>query len=475
MSALNISTHKKIAETSDDSKIPLAEQPTFNLKAVVNETGLKPDTLRAWQRRYGLPNPDRTAGGHRLYSQHDINTLKWLIARQEEGLSISRAIKLWRRLLKANRDPLTDPEFALPVSPAITTEEIPATALPIREGNAVEAFRRNWIEACLIFDEQSAERLLSQAFALFPVETVCFEILQKGMAEIGTGWYEGHISVQQEHFASALAMRRLETLLASTPAPTRHGRVLAACPAEERHTFGLLLLTLFLRRAGWDVVYLGANVPTDQLNATLVTAKPHLVIMSAQTLYTAATMLSMSLLLQRERIPSAYGGAVFNYLPILCSYMPGHYLGTTIENVPKVVERLLTAPPSQSTYKVAPREYQVALDHYRTRQASIEAKVWQLLDTAEQHAFLKNANKALSQNIIAALTFGDMSLLSINIEWIKGLLVNYHYRIPHEIMRTYLSAYHQATTIYMDERGDLIVRWLQKVLDSEPEKEPEEA
>ena len=53
---------------------------TYNLKAVVQETNLKPDTLRAWERRYGLPNPERTAGGHRLYSQRDIDTLKWLIA-----------------------------------------------------------------------------------------------------------------------------------------------------------------------------------------------------------------------------------------------------------------------------------------------------------------------------------------------------------------------------------------------------------
>lgn len=59
--------------------------PTFNLKAVVQETGIKPDTLRAWERRYGLPEPDRSTGGHRLYSQRNIDTLRWLIARQEEG------------------------------------------------------------------------------------------------------------------------------------------------------------------------------------------------------------------------------------------------------------------------------------------------------------------------------------------------------------------------------------------------------
>ncbi len=50
--------------------------PIFNMKVVVEETGIKPDTLRAWERRYGLPEPNRTQGGHRLYSQYDIDMLK---------------------------------------------------------------------------------------------------------------------------------------------------------------------------------------------------------------------------------------------------------------------------------------------------------------------------------------------------------------------------------------------------------------
>ena len=69
--------------------------PIYNLKAVVRQTGLKPDTLRAWERRYGLPSPQRTESGHRLYSQHDVEVIKWLTERQNEGLSIGRAIDLW--------------------------------------------------------------------------------------------------------------------------------------------------------------------------------------------------------------------------------------------------------------------------------------------------------------------------------------------------------------------------------------------
>ena len=73
----------------------------------MRETGIKADTLRAWERRYGLPVPERSPGGHRLYSQYDIETIKWLQARQEEGLRINRAVDLWRSMqeLRARTSP----------------------------------------------------------------------------------------------------------------------------------------------------------------------------------------------------------------------------------------------------------------------------------------------------------------------------------------------------------------------------------
>ena len=86
------------------------ETAIFNLKAVVNETGLKPDTLRAWERRYGIPSPQRTQSGHRLYSQREIEIVKWLSERQREGLTISRAVDMWNRLLESGEDPFANLE-----------------------------------------------------------------------------------------------------------------------------------------------------------------------------------------------------------------------------------------------------------------------------------------------------------------------------------------------------------------------------
>ena len=92
------------------------------------------------------------------------------------------------------------------------------------------------MQACLNFDEPRAEQTLTQAFALFPLNSVVLDVLLRGLAEIGEGWYRGEVAVQQEHFASALAVRRLQTLIAASPAPTRAERVVLACPPGEQHT-----------------------------------------------------------------------------------------------------------------------------------------------------------------------------------------------------------------------------------------------
>src|SRR5678815_1339936 len=189
--------------------------PAYNLKVVLNETGLPADTLRAWERRYGLPVPQRTSGGHRLYSERDIHTIKWLMARQAEGLSISRAVDLWNEHLASGTDPLAD----LAPSTLTTLQTTLATRLP--HATTLDALRSQWVTACMNFSETTAEQTLNQAFSMFPVESVCVEVLQKGMSEIGSLWYENHATVQQEHFASGLAMRRLDSLLSASPAPSR--------------------------------------------------------------------------------------------------------------------------------------------------------------------------------------------------------------------------------------------------------------
>ena len=209
----------------------ISKNPAFNLKVVLQETGIAADTLRAWERRYGIPMPQRTAGGHRLYSQYDIETIKWLMGRQSEGLSISRAVDLWNEHNASGADPLVG--FA----PSTVIAPLGTPAIYLSSDTSLDSLRSQWIEACLNFSESTAEQVLNQGFSMFPVEVICTEVLQKGMAEIGGLWYSNNASVQQEHFASGLAMRRLDALLSASPAPTLKQTVLVGCPPNEWHTF----------------------------------------------------------------------------------------------------------------------------------------------------------------------------------------------------------------------------------------------
>ncbi len=445
----------------------IEQAPTFNLKAVVQETGLKPDTLRAWERRYGLPNPDRTKGGHRLYSQRDIDMLKWLMARQEEGLSISRAIALWRKLEGEGQDPLQAPAYAKPSTP-------PLPAL-VAEGDTLAELRQAWLSACKAFDEQRAEQILAQAFARYPPETVCFEMFQKGLAEIGRAWYKGEISVQQEHFTSELIMRRLEALVAAAPPPTRPARILIGCPAEEEHTFAPLLLTYLLKRRGWSVLYLGARVPTAQLQETVNRIDPHLVILSAQRLPSAAELLEAAQLLKGQNVLLAFGGLIFNRIPALRQHIPGHFLGESLKKAPQAVETLLTAPvpPSLPAVDAPSEDYRQALAHYREQRTMIEAQLWHSVGILEiPHNLLAYANQELGRNITAALALGDIDFLCDDLSWVQDLLQNHN--IPQGMLCRYLDAYLHAAQNNLDARGDLIVTWMEQMVNGK-DKEPEVA
>ena len=431
------------------------DTPTFNLKAVVQETGLKPDTLRAWERRYGLPTPERSQGRHRLYSQRDIDILKWLNARQDEGLTISRAVDLWRKLEVDGKDPLEELMGA-------ETTGFPAPVM----GPALVELKQAWVNACLLFDEAQAEHVLSQAFALYTPETVLLEVMRRGLVHIGEEWHAGNVSAQQEHFASELSMRRLEVMIGATN-PTRTGRILIACPPDESHTFSPLLINFLLRRQGWRTIFLGANVPLTRFEATLAQARPNLIVFSAQQLHTAATLADLADAVSPMRIPVGFGGLIFTLMPNLTKRIAGHYLGDSIDHVAPAVERLLASPPPLPAPVLLPAGYAAAMEHYLDKRSILGARVWDLLQdmSATLHPlYFSIANTYLAQNIYAALRLGSMDFLSADMAWIEGLL--YERQIPRQALVAYMQAYTQAATEVLDARGEPIVDWLRNLVAS---------
>jgi hypothetical protein len=289
------------------------------------------------------------------------------------------------------------------------------------------------------------------------------EVIQKGLSEIGQLWYTGEGTVQQEHFASALAIRRLNALLAAAPPPSRRGKIMTACPPGENHVFPLLMITLFLRRRGWDVVYLGANVPLNKLNEAIQALKPDMVISTAQQLYTAANLFEVAKFLHAEKVPFAYGGLIFNLLPGLKDRIPGYFLGESLDGIVQTIEHILISSPEIPNVLTVPDEYQQAAAHFKEYQPIIAAKMWeqfQLNGMKENH--LEIANDFLAQDIHAGLNLGDMNFLEHEIDWLAGLLQTHD--LPRELFSNYLTLYKQAVEANLDERGQPIVDWLNSII-----------
>lgn len=426
--------------------------PRYTLNVVVRETGTKADTLRAWERRYGLPLPQRSTGGHRLYSQYDIETVRWLRSqRQEKGMSISKAVGLWRSIENGGQDPLN--------MYSLTTTTNISSAVMNPEAASLKSLGEQWLDACLSFDESKAERVLTQSFALFPVATVCTHILQKTLSTLGRLWYEGKASVQQEHFASELATRRLHALIAASPQPIRRSRILIACPPEEQHAIPSLLFTVLLRNRGWDVINLGTNVPMQQLSSALSRVKPDLVVLSAMRLETAATLKEVALTLDEHKATLAFGGRIFNQLPELSHRIPGHFLGEEIYAAIPKIENILGGSANPTERKQMAEDFAQSISQFTKTKSEIDSKMLKWADGEFNQQTIRDAigfaNDHLCRDIIAALTLGEIGFIDPSIQWLEGYLA--HRDDTGDLFLKYLTAYIETAETMLLEPGRPIV------------------
>ena len=302
----------------------LNREPLYNIKVVVQKTGVPADTVRAWERRYGVPQPRRTETGRRLYSERDITAIGWLRERTIAGMTISQAIQQLRSL--------DDNAF----NEAVTL----AQSGPRDPGALIQEL----LVALLNFDESAANGIVGEAFTLYRIEDVCLQIFSPVLVEIGERWHRKEATIAQEHFASHLIQRRLTGLLqAYTPAAGR-GRIVTACPPDELHEIGILMVSVFLVRRAWQVIYLGANVPIADLVQTAARLQPALVCLSAMNPRTAQTLIAAVEALDQLPAPRplvAFGGGPFNRDPALRERVQGHFMGTDAQEAVLRIEQLL--------------------------------------------------------------------------------------------------------------------------------------
>jgi methanogenic corrinoid protein MtbC1 len=389
--------------------------PLFNLKAVIRMTGLSADTLRAWERRYHLPVPERTSGGHRLYSQGDIAIIQWLMAKQSEGISISNSVGLWNTLVANGTDPLEiDPHTAIDHTVSFPMADM---------DTSISSLRGKWVEACIDYDENLADQITNKAFALTTPEIVCNDVFLKGLSVVGEGWYKGEITVQQEHFATGIVHRRLGSLINSCPPPNRKEMILLCCPHGEEHTLSSTYLTYLLRRQGYKVIDLGANVPIAQLNDTIQRIDPQLVVLSALLLITAAQLKRMVKAIASS-ISIGFGGCIFKVNPCLKGRIPAFYVGETHEEAVTIIDNIFHKKHLAPIEEVE-NPYQKLSGLFEQKTLAINHQLsTKLPDWDFSLGTLSEATYFFNNTISAALFLGDLDLLFAEMQWIEGFLTN---------------------------------------------------
>lgn len=299
--------------------LALPDVPRYNIKAVVQQTQVNVSTLRAWEQRYGVPLPTRSDHGHRLYSQRDIEVIKWLKQCTEEGLAISQAVALLRDM--------SDPSEASPRTVQPTTPTLADSGWP--------DLRTQLTDALLAANLRQAHLLVNTAVALFPTETLVLDLFQPILIEIGERWSQGDVCVAEERVVSNFVRQRLLGLM-QIHAPFAHGpRLVAGCAPEEQHELGLVMFSLLMEQRGWDLVYLGQTVSTDGLGEFLARMAPALVCMSVSMAEHVPGLLEMARIVEnrrRHRLVFAYSGTAFERHPELRGRIPGIYLGNDLRD-----------------------------------------------------------------------------------------------------------------------------------------------
>jgi MerR family transcriptional regulator, light-induced transcriptional regulator len=215
----------------------------YSIKAVSQATGLSVETLRAWERRYGIVTPQRDDLGRRVYRPEDVLRLRRLREATDQGHPIGRLA------------PLGDGQLA---------------ALLEGSGNApmqaaCNAFVERILEAAQRFRSAECEQSLTLAIAMLPPPQLTRDVLQPLLQEVGDRWHRGELTIAQERMVSSSVRKHVSLLLGSYDRSAHRPAIVFATLPGERHELGLLMSAMICASQGYKVHYLGADLPADEI------------------------------------------------------------------------------------------------------------------------------------------------------------------------------------------------------------------
>jgi MerR family transcriptional regulator, light-induced transcriptional regulator len=266
----------------------------YNIKAVSTILGIQSGTLRAWERRYNIIAPVRNESGHRLYTERHLNILKWLVSKVKQGFTISQAVALLDKQELEEND---------------VTET--------RDLDRTQSISDELLKALLSFDEFRAHELINKSFSIYTIDKVVIDILGSLLLQIGDLWEKDKITTAHEHFASSILRSRIGSIMHSFPHNGILPKVVAVCGPGEWHELGLLIFTLFIRRKGFEVIYLGSSIKEDDIDVVLEEVNPKFLFFSCTMKENLSSLLSLvtSLSVKYEDLEIGMGGFAIDHLP----------------------------------------------------------------------------------------------------------------------------------------------------------------
>ncbi|MFT3773514.1 MAG: MerR family transcriptional regulator [Minicystis sp.] len=221
--------------------------------------GVSTATLRAWERRYGVPSPARTASAYRLYSDADVQTIRKMRDLVQNGMAPA----------EASRQVLA--ESPAPASPAAADEQ--------RDPYAIA--RDRIVEATVQFNPDTLQLEVGRALALGPSINIFERTIGPALQRIGDLWHDGTITIAQEHLASQVLLGTLSDLLRLAQPADASRRAALACFADEEHVLALYGVALRFASWGFRTVMIGARTPPPAIGRVVETLAPDAVALSA--------------------------------------------------------------------------------------------------------------------------------------------------------------------------------------------------
>jgi methylmalonyl-CoA mutase cobalamin-binding domain/chain len=231
------------------------------IRVVVRRTGVPADLLRAWERRYGVVRPERAETGRRLYSDADIEKLRLLRGLVQAGRRISDVAGLTLAELRG----LAEEDRESAVRDIVAADSAVGRAAPGSQDPA------QWLaESIRAVEELDRERLrdvLTRAAIVLSRPQLRKDVLVPLIQEIGERWSNGSLRIVHEHVATAVIRSFVGSLVEANGYAPAQRQLIIATPPGQNHELGALLAAATAGDLGWGVLYLGPNLPAEEIAA----------------------------------------------------------------------------------------------------------------------------------------------------------------------------------------------------------------